>query len=79
MWIKEKNYICLVKFVMEAIIDLLRDKMKDSFGKKTSDLRGLEDVVFLEQCVLNGMISYPEFISIGQILNTIDKSTFYKT
>jgi len=60
-WSKEKNYRALLKFVLEAILNILREKLV-----KIKQVGGLaksaDDLVMVELCAIHGVISYPDFI-----------------
>ena len=61
-WLKEGNYVALLKFVLDTILNILRTKLENTpnFGKELA--KGADDIVMLEMCTINNVISYPDFI-----------------
>ncbi len=60
-WTKEKNYQALLKFVLEAILNILREKLV--LQPKVGNLaKSSDDLVMLELCAIHEVISYPDFI-----------------
>ena len=72
-WLKEGNYVALLKFVLDTILHILRTKLQKTpnIGKELA--RGADDIVMLEMCTINKVISYPDFIQIVQVLNNMDR------
>ena len=72
-WLKEENYAALLKFVLDTILNILRTKLAQlpNFGKELA--KGADDIVMLEMCTINKVISYPDFIQIVQVLNNMDR------
>ena len=60
-YIRERNWVSLVKFVLDTILDILRTKLIQ--GKQVSEnmARGADDLVMLELCTIHQVITYPDF------------------
>lgn len=61
-WFAQKDFMPLLKFVFETILDILRVKLAKV--KEAKDLVNTDDMVMLELCTIHHVISYPGFISI---------------
>jgi hypothetical protein len=62
------NFRALLKFVLDTIIYTLREqlvKVKE-VGKLA---KSADDLVMVELCAVHGVISYPDFIQIVQVIN----------
>ena len=68
-WIQERNWVTLVKFVLDTILNLLRTKLIQGNTVSAALARGADDLVMLELCTIHQVISYPDFIQIAQVLN----------
>ena len=69
-WIEQRDWVALVKFVLETILNILRTKLIEGRVPVTESLaRGADDLVMLEMCKIHKVISYPDFIQIAQVLN----------
>lgn len=56
-----KNYRGLLKFVLETILHILREKL--SLVKGASSIaKSADDLVMIELCTIHNLISYPDFI-----------------
>jgi hypothetical protein len=59
--LNEQNYRGLLKFVLETILNILREKLA-----KVPDAQHLakssDDLVMTELCAVHAVISYPDFI-----------------
>ena len=73
-WLQSKSYNSLLRFVLDAILNILRDKLltlKETRGlAKTSS-----DIVVVELCTIHKLISYPDFSQICQVINMLDRVT----
>jgi hypothetical protein len=73
-WLQSKSYNSLLRFVLDAILNILRDKLltlKETRGlAKTSS-----DIVVVELCTIHKLISYPDFSQICQVINMLDRAT----
>ena len=59
-WLKDKNYESLLKFVLDTILDILRDKLMTI--KETKALAKVSsDVIVVELCAIHQLISFPDF------------------
>ena len=74
-WLQQENYVALLKFVLDTILNILRTKLAElpNFGKELA--KGADDIVMLEMCTINKVISYPDFIQIVQVLNNMESVT----
>ena len=67
-WTSEKNHRALLKFVFETILNILREKLV-----KVREVGALatsaDDLVIVELCAVHGVISYPDFVQIAQVIN----------
>lgn len=72
-WITESNWVALVKFVLDTILNILRTALISSKVVSENLARGADDLVMLEMCTIHQVISYPDFIQITQVLNNMDK------
>ena len=74
-WLREGNYVALLRFVLDTILNILRTKLENTpnFGKELA--KGADDIVMLEMCTINKVITYPDFIQIVQVLNNMDRVT----
>ena len=54
--------MALLRFVLDTILNILRTKLENTpnFGKELA--KGADDIVMLEMCTINKVISYPDFI-----------------
>jgi len=68
-WITESNWVALVKFVLDTILNILRTALISSKVVSENLARGADDLVMLEMCTIHKVISYPDFIQITQVLN----------
>jgi hypothetical protein len=63
-----------VKFVLDAILNILRGKLE-----KVPSTKGLalssNDIVMVELCAIHKLISYPDFSQITQVINNLDRVT----
>jgi hypothetical protein len=60
-WSKEQNFRALLKFVLEAILNILREKLV-KLKQVGSLAKSADDLVMVELCAIHGVISYPDFI-----------------
>jgi hypothetical protein len=74
-WMATKNYLAVIKFVKDVVIDVLKKKI----GSRWGDLKCADDTVFLEACAVKNIISYPEFISVNLVLQSYEVATQQKT
>lgn len=66
--LSEKNYRGLLKFVLETILYILRDKLFKV--KEVSHLaKSADDLVMVELCAVHSVITYPDFIQIVEVIN----------
>ena len=63
-WINQCNWVQLVKFVLDTILNILRTKLIAARTVSESLARGADDLVMLELCTIHQVISYPDFIQI---------------
>ena len=69
----DKNYRGLLKFVLETILHILREKLGKV--KETANLaKSADDLVMVELCAVYKVISYPDFIQIVQVINVSSKA-----
>ena len=68
-YISESNWVQLLKFILDTILNILRTKLVDSRVVSGQLARGADDLVMLEMCTTHKIISYPDFIQITQVLN----------
>ena len=61
-WIEERNWVQLVKFVLDTILNILRTKLIQGRTVSENLARGADDLVMLEMCTIHKVISYPDFI-----------------
>ena len=75
--LKDKNYRGLLKFVLETILHILRDKLS-----KVKDVMHLakssDDLVMVELCAVHSVITYPDFIQIVQVINVSSSLPTFK-
>ena len=74
-WLKEGNYVALLRFVIDTILNILRTKLENTTNVGKELAKGADDIVMLEMCAINKVISYPDFIQIVQVLNNMDRVT----
>ena len=61
-WINESNWVQLLKFVLDTILNILRTKLIQAKVVTQSMARGADDLVLLELCATHQIISYPDFV-----------------
>ena len=61
-WINESNWVQLLKFVLDTILNILRTKLIQAKVVTQSMARGADDLVLLELCATYQIISYPDFV-----------------
>ena len=71
-YVEQRDYASLLKFVLDTIMDILRQKLIKEAPVSETFARGAEDLVLLELCTIHKIISYPDFSQITQVLNTLD-------
>ena len=64
-WINESNWVQLLKFVLDTILNILRTKLIQAKVVTQSMARGADDLVLLELCATHQIISYPDFVQIS--------------
>ena len=74
-WIKESNYVALLRFVLDTILNILRTKLFETADVAKGLAKGADDIVMLEMCAINKVITYPDFIQIVQVLNNMESVT----
>ena len=74
-WLQEGNYVALLKFVLDTILNILRTKLSQAANVGKELAKGADDIVMLEMCAINKVITYPDFIQIVQVLNNMDSVT----
>lgn len=73
-WLKDKNYYSLLKFVLETILNILREKLMTI--KQTKPLAKVSsDVVVVELCAIHQLISFPDFSQVCQVINMFELAT----
>ena len=73
-WLEHKCYNTLLKFVLDTILNILRDKLETI--KETKPLaKASNDLVVVELCTIHKLISYPDFSQICQVINIVDRAT----
>eukprot|EP00347_Sterkiella_histriomuscorum_P020115 403339047 len=70
-WLQQKNYLAVTKLVIEGFLDILKQKMR----KYSKELHTSDEIVLLENCAIKGLISYPDFISLSNILQSFESAT----
>lgn len=66
--LQEHNYRGLLKFVLETILHILREKL--ALVKEAKHLaKSADDLVMVELCAVHSVVSYPDFIQIVQVIN----------
>lgn len=67
-WLASKNYKALLKFVLETVLNILRDKLR--VKKEVRELaQRVDDLAMVELCVHHKVIDYADFIQIVQVVN----------
>ena len=61
-WLKESNYVALLRFVLDTILNILRTKLFETADVAKGLAKGADDIVMLEMCAINKVITYPDFI-----------------
>ena len=74
-WLKESNYVALLRFVLDTILNILRTKLFETTDVAKGLAKGADDIVMLEMCAINKVITYPDFIQIVQVLNNMESVT----
>lgn len=77
-WIGERNWVALLKFCLDTILNILRTKLIQNGTVSEAMARGADDLVMLELCAIHKVISYPDFIQITQVLNVSQPLMFYR-
>jgi hypothetical protein len=66
--LNEKNYRGLLKFVLETILHILREKLL-KVREVMHLAKSADDLVMVELCAVHSVITYPDFIQIVQVIN----------
>jgi hypothetical protein len=73
VWIKNKEFNSVLQFVLDSILNILRTKLKAVKEVGEALAKSSNDMVMLELCTINKVISYPDFMQFTAILNTLDR------